>query len=383
MFTVDDIRPFNDIEAVKALKRASYNPLTLVVSRYLFPGEPLLKLSRMLRQVKGVDDFQNNVMSACVKAIIDRTSDGLTVQGLENVRDLKGGFVVMSNHRDIVVDPALLQYTFFLNGLPLTELCVGSNLLSSGYVSDIMRSNRMVKVLRGLPVREIYASSQILSRYIRDLVEKRRLPIWIAQREGRAKNGMDLTEQAVLKMLDMSGNGSFEENFCSLPIVPMTISYEFESCDALRARELFISRSMRYVKRKGEDMNSILTGIKQKKGSVCICFGKPLSAEEIETAAQLKGNDRYKSLCEVMDKRILDGYMLWPNNYIAADMLQNKSLRAANYNVTQYETFQLYVETQLDSILNMRENLDRDEMRRIFLEIYANPLLRKEQEQGV
>lgn len=377
---IEDIRPYNDSEAVKALKKASFNPLTLAVSRYVFPGESVCALSRMLRNVKGVDDFQNSVMSSCVKSIMDRTSDGLSVEGLENVRALTGrGFVVMSNHRDIVVDPALLQYSFFLNGLPLTELCVGSNLLSSGYVSDLMRSNRMVKVMRGLSAREIYSSSRLLSTYIRDLVVKRKSPIWIAQREGRAKDGVDKTEQAVLKMLDMSGEGSFEDKFCSLPIVPMAISYEYESCDALRTREICISRRHKYVKRRGEDMHSILTGIRQYKGSVHISFGKPLSSKEISEASSLKGNERYKFLCDVVDTRILEGYRLWPNNFIAADMLEGGSSRAAKYNASQYDSFCSYVEKKLDSIKKIKENPDRDELRRIFLEIYANPVLRKEQ----
>lgn len=378
MFGVEDIRPFNDKEAVKALRKASFNPLTLVASRYLFPEDSIFKLSGMLGAVKGVDDFQKSVMAPCVKSIMDRTSDALIVEGIENVSDIGGGFVVISNHRDIVMDPALLQYSFFLNDISLTELCVGSNLLSSGYVSDIMRSNRMVKVMRGLSARDIYSSSQVLSGYIRDLIVNRKRPLWIAQREGRAKNGLDLTEQAVLKMLDMSGCHSFKENFAELHLVPMSISYEFEPCDAMRARELLISRSRRYVKGRGEDMRSILEGIRHRKGNVCIHFSKPVPMDIINKASECKGNERYKVLCDALDASILDGYRLWPNNYIAADLLEDHSRRSEKYSVSQLETFQLYAERQLDTIDNVKERLDRVELRKIFYSMYANPVFRKE-----
>ena len=364
----DDIRPYNDAEAVKALRRCSLNPLTLKVSKFLYPDKSPFFLSRQLRKVSGVTDFQASVMYGAIRSIISQTSDGLEVEGVENLRRCGGACIIMSNHRDIVMDPALLQVALMDAGLPCTELCVGSNLLSVRYVRDLMRSNRMIKVLRGLPAHESYEASQTLSAYIRSGVVGQRRSVWIAQREGRAKDGHDATSQAVLKMLDMSGDKSFEANWLELPIVPMTISYEYESCDALRARELLISRDCKYVKKPGEDVHSILTGIRQRKGGIRIIFGEPLRPDEIAAAGALKGNARYKALCAAIDARIVGNRHLWKTNCIAHDILNADSKYAARYSVQELEAFETYMERQLDTV---ESSLDREELRKIFLGIYA------------
>lgn len=380
MLTFDDIRPYNDQEASEALRKVAYNPATMIISKYLFPKESMFKLSRILRTIKGVDDFQERVMSCAVDSIMDQTSDGLIVEGIDILKSQKGRYIVMSNHRDIVMDPALLQIALFKEGLPCTHLCIGSNLLSMDYVNALMRSNRMIKVMRGLSAREIYESSQLMSSYIRETIKNDVSSIWIAQREGRAKDGMDSTEQAIMKMLNMSGQGEFDQNFKELNIIPMSISYEFESCDIFRAKELYIkSRDKKYVKGKLEDINSILTGIKQKKGRVCINFGKPLSAADIDSVMELKGNERYKGLCDIMDSRILEGYRLWPNNYIAADMINGNNAYSEHYTEDELNTFKSYVDSQMKSLKEKKEeHLDRDALRDIFLRIYANPVLRRE-----
>lgn len=382
MTTFDDIRPYNDSEAAAALHKAAFNPLSLRVSKYLFPNESIFYFPHLLRNVESVSDFQENVMSKCIEAIMNKTSDGILVKGIDNIKNLNSAYVVISNHRDIVMDPAILELTLFREGLPLTELCVGSNLLSLGYVRNLMRSNRMIKVMRGMSSREIYECSQTLSSYIRHTVCETGRPVWIAQREGRAKNGLDATEQAVLKMLNMSGSGSFEDNWKSLPVIPMSISYEYESCDALRARELLISRTEKYVKKKGEDINSILTGIRQKKGHVCICFGKAITNEEIETAAANNGNERFRTLCSILDSRIVEGYHLWKTNYIAADLINSNEGDNANkkysdkYSAEDLKSFERFTDKQLDTVDVSQES--RAELREIYLRIYANPVLRLE-----
>ena len=368
---IEDIRPYTDTEAVEALERVSRHPFIPVVSKYLFSDKPLAYLSKRLRDIGSIDQFQQEVMSEAIGSVLERTTDGFTFSGAEN---LCGGkrFLAVSNHRDIVLDPALMQYALIQSGLPLTEICVGSNLLASRTVADLMRSNRMIKVIRGIGAREMYLNSKVLSSYIRESVTTGRSSVWIAQREGRTKDGIDTTEQGLLKMFDMSGSGSFEENFKELNIVPISISYEFEPCDARKAREVLIKRSGgNYVKKRNEDMHSILTGVCQRKGRVHLQIDKPLSAEEIAWAGQSEKNDRYQYIRSVMNRRIVQGYKLWPNNYIAHDMLTGSSDYSAFYTEDQKSAFISYMNRKL---LRVQFRQDRSELEKVFLGIYANPI---------
>jgi hypothetical protein len=280
-----NISPYTDEEAVAALKRLSHHPMLPFISKYLFPKERVNLLAKALRKVESIDDFQQTVMSKVVSAVVDSTSAGFTYDGIENIKgDRK--FLAISNHRDIILDPALTQWTFFNEGLPMTQICVGSNLLSSRTFEDLLRSNRMIKVIRGISARELYLCSQHLSRYIRHTITSGTASVWIAQREGRTKNGLDVSEQGILKMFDLSGTGDFKNNFQELNMIPMSISYEYEPCDARKARELLIKRETgSYTKKPNEDMHSILTGIRQWKGGIHLSIGKPITELEIIRAS--------------------------------------------------------------------------------------------------
>jgi hypothetical protein len=233
----------------------------------------------------------------------------------------------------------------------------------------------MIKVVRGISARELYLSSQLLSKYIRLNITNQRSSIWLAQRQGRTKNGYDVTEQGLLKMLDMSGSSDFQKNFEELNIIPMSISYEYEPCDILKARELAISRKTKYVKAEGEDLNSIIVGIMSQKGNVHLNIGKPLTSEEIAAAAQCDKNDRYQLIRHAVDHRVIEGYRLWKNNYVAYDILNHSFKYSDMYNISDIESFVLYMEHQLDSV---EKEINREDLRRIFLEIYANPVVTKE-----
>ena len=369
-----DIRPYTDEEAVEALGRVSRHPMTPVISKYLFPELPASALSKRLRAIGSVDQFQAEVMYAAVESIIRKTSAGVTWAGTEYIKTLGDRkFLIVSNHRDIVLDPALIQYMLKQEGLATTEICVGSNLLGNPLVEDLMRSNRMIKVIRGLGPRELYESARRLSGYIRDSIASGRASIWIAQREGRTKDGHDATEQGVLKMLEMSGKGDFEADFGALCIVPLSISYEYESCDARKAREVLLRRQGPYVKKKKEDLHSILTGIRQQKGRIHLQVGEPLTAAEIAEAARAGGNERYQQLCRALDRRITGGYRLWKTNFIAHDLLhaKNEVLDAGRYDAADRTQFEAYVAHKLGKL---ERRLDRRELRKIFLEIYAGPV---------
>lgn len=372
----DSICPYNDAEAVEALNKVANHPGVLAISGYLFPDEPVMYLRNALKSVHSIDEFQEIVMNRAVTTCMDQTVHNFSYDGISYLKGQKGKYLLMSNHRDIILDPAITQVVLFRNGIPMTEICVGDNLIKqSKTVEHLLRSNRMIKVIRGISARELYLSSQILSRYIRETITSGKSAIWLAQRQGRTKDGIDTTEQGLLKMLDMSGTKTFQENFQELNIVPLSISYEFEPCDVRKAREILISRTSKYVKSKTEDLHSIAIGIRQKKGDVHLNIGLPLTAEEIEMASKCDKNDRYQAIRHAVDKRVIAGYHLWRTNYIAYDLVNNTTKYSDLYTKEDVEMFAHYTEHQLDKV---ERKLDRDELRKIFRGIYANPVVSKE-----
>ena len=372
----EDISPYNDEEAVKALNKVANHPAVLAISGYLFPDKPVNYLRNALKSVKSVDEFQEVVMNDAVTWCIDHTVHNFSYDGISYIKGIKGKFLAMSNHRDIILDPAITQLVFYRNGIPMTEICVGDNLIKqSKTVEYLLRSNRMIKVIRGISARDLYLSSQLLSRYIRQTITSGKASIWLAQRQGRTKDGIDTTEQGLLKMLDMSGEKSFQENFMELNIVPLSISYEYEPCDIRKAREILISRTQKYVKTHYEDMHSIVMGIRQQKGNVHLNFGLPLTFDEIEMASKCDKNDRYQSIRYAVNKRVIAGYHLWKTNYIAYDQVWKCEKYSDLYEPEDVEAFKAYTEHRLDKV---EKKLDREELRDIFLRIYANPVLSKE-----
>ncbi len=374
---IDAIGPFKtDEEAVDAFRHIAESPILPKISKYFYPEADDDYLKVQLLKMKSIDDFQYVIMSQIVKRILDSTARNFSYDGISNVEDGRK-FLMLSNHRDIILDPAILQWVLYHNNLHPTEICVGDNLIQNKFIEYLIRSNRMIKVIRGVSARELYLSSQRLSRYIRNSITSGESSVWLAQRQGRTKDGYDTTEQGLLKMLDMSGRPDcFKQNFAELNIVPMSISYEIEPCDILKARETFIAaRDGKYTKRPGEDLNSILVGVTQQKGNIHLNIGKPLTDEELSLASLCDKNDRYQYIRHAVNIRVVDGYRLWKNNYIAYDILNAGNRFAGKYEPADREKFIGYMEHQLDTI---EPELDRASVREHFLGIYANPIVTKD-----
>ena len=405
-----DIRPYNDAQAVEALSRVASDPLCEKLSRYLFPQMPADALSGILRSVRGVDDFQLRVMSPAVTAVLERSCDGVSISGRENMELLKSGrHLLLSNHRDIILDPAILQEMLHRGGIPCTEIAAGNNLITLPAVRDLMRSNRMVIVVRDGHPHEQYEASARFSAYVRGLVAS---PdgnsLWLAHRQGRAKDGCDNTAQAVLKMLDMSGQGSVVENFSELAPMPLAISYEYEPCVALKAREIVVTRRCgAYRKRPLEDMESIVEGVRCRKGRIHIDFGRPLTLGEMKEAACAPArNDKFRALAALVDARILTGYRIWPTAVAAAMLLKAEEpgslapdAASAGYaapgdfeayadeipSAADIAAFSDYISEEVDTLLKAESALpeplvseaDRELLRHTVLSIFAAPLLRK------
>jgi hypothetical protein len=370
----DDIRPYNDSEVHPALERIVANPLLSNIAKYLFPGKDENLFKQLLLSCNTKDDFQIKVMSGVVEKILADTSKGLTYEGLEYF-DGGAKHLIVSNHRDIVLDSAIIQLILFRHDVPRTEIAVGDNLITSSFIEDITRCNRMIKVIRSTSPREVYTTSKVLSEYMRYRVSNQISSIWIAQRNGRTKDGIDVTEQGLLKMFDMSGSGDFVKDFNELSIMPASISYEYEPCDILKAIELYITRRQKYVKAEGEDLNSILTGIMQPKGRIHIQFNEPLTEEEVNAAAELDKNERFKALGIAMDRKIIANYKLWPNNYIAYDMLNGEGRFADKYTAEEKVAFEGYLNAIMQKVDKIE--VDKAELKEILLGIYANPVVGK------
>lgn len=370
----EGISPYTDDEAAEALSKLADFPLLSQISQQFFPQEDPDFLKNVLKQIKTIDEFQVLVMQKVVRWVIENTAKNFSYDGISNIPADKK-FLALSNHRDIILDPAITQLILYSNGIPMTEIAVGDNLITNKFIEYLIRSNRMIKVIRGVSARELYLSSQLLSKYIRLNITEQRSSIWLAQRQGRTKNGYDITEQGLLKMLDMSGKADFQTNFEELNIIPLSISYEYEPCDILKARELVISRKRKYVKAEGEDFNSIVTGIMQPKGNIHMNIGTPLTSEEIAAAALCDKNDRYQLIRHAVDQRVVDGYKLWKNNYIAYDIANHSYKYSHMYDQSEAEAFVAYMEKKLDTI---EPEVNREDLRRIFLDIYANPVFTKE-----
>lgn len=372
---LENIGPYSDEEAVAALAKVAHHPSVPWISKYIFPRQPETYLRDILLNLHSIDEFQKLVMNQAVEWVLARSAHNFSYDGIANI-PVDSKFLLMSNHRDIILDPAITQVVLYRNNIPLTEICVGDNLLKSRTIEYLIRSNRMIKVIRGISARELYLSSQILSKYIRDAITSGRSSVWIAQRQGRTKDGVDLTEQGLLKMFDMSGTKDFVQNFLELNIIPLSISYEYEPCDILKAREILISRTQKYVKTENEDLQSIMLGIKQQKGHIHLNIGKPLTEEEIVNASNCGGNDRYQAIRHAVDKRVIEGYRLWKTNYIAYDLAHHTFKYTDKYTPEDVEQFIVYVEKQLDQV---EPTLNRQDLRDIFLGIYGNPVLSREQ----
>jgi hypothetical protein len=243
--------------------------------------------------------------------------------------------------------------------------------MTSEFVIDAGKVNRMFKVVRDGTKREMLNNSKRLSAYMRYTITQKNTSLWIAQRKGRTKDGNDKTEPGLLKMLNISGTGNFLENFTELNIVPLTISYEYEPCDVLKVRELYSSLKAPYKKSPGEDLNSIITGITQQKGRIHFSVGKPINDKlyEIEERAN---NDKINQLTRMIDKQIYENYKLWKTNYIAYDILYNNGKYINKYTSEDKKAFKNYLTKQLNNIKG-----DKKILQKIFLNIYANPVENK------
>ena len=365
----DDIRPYYEDEISAAMQRLANSEMFPLLASYIYPGEPLEEVRKTVGSFTTVEQFQRDTMCRVNRQVIDRSITEFTCSGLDRL-DPGKKYLFVSNHRDIVLDACLLQYHLINNGFDTTEITFGANLMMNPLVVDIGKSNKMFRVERpGRDIKEFYKASQHLSEYIRYVITEKGQSVWIAQRNGRTKDGLDETDQGIIKMFCMSEPKDKIKALADLHIVPVSVSYEWESCDILKALELSESRHTRYIKKPGEDLNSILTGILQPKGRVHFEICEPISDAELSAFDELTNNEYHKRVAKLIDSRINTAYRLYPNNYIAHDLLYGNTKYRSMYTDEQYEAF-----VERVSQLEKYDSCDMDGLKEIFIGIYSNPV---------
>lgn len=365
----DDIRPYCDSEVPEVIERLIKNDDFLKFALQLFPDLSREKIEGSLSQVKTVDDFQSMFIVPLANNIIKNTTKGISIEGLDKLDNNKS-YLFISDHRDIILDSALLNILLYRNDFSTTEIAIGSNLLIKPWISDLVKLNKSFVVKRNSSVRDMLVNSNHLSSYIEHAIRTKNSSVWIAQREGRTKDGDDRTQQSLLKMLQMSGNKTFSEHFKALRIVPVAISYEYEPCDALKSRELFLKETDDgYKKTPKDDLLSMLKGLINEKGRVHFRVGKPISKMLDVIEEMDDSRDKFKALADLIDYKIHKNFKLWPDNYIAFDILNNSTEYRAKYTDEEKELFLKHMDKKLGTVEG-----DLERLKEIFFEIYANPV---------
>lgn len=371
-FNFESLRPYYDSEAPEVMTRMSQYEEYHKIMAYLWPEMNKESVIQKALQTKSPYEFQTNYMSEGIWKIIKSTSTGLTWSGLENL-DRNKSYLYIANHRDILLDSAILQIILDKEEFETSEITFGSNLITQGFITDFAKMNRMVSIKREGNAKELYDISQQLSAYIRHSIIDKNTSVWIAQRNGRTKDGNDTTQSGLLKMLNMSGRGDFEKNFNELNIIPLSISYEYEPCDALKVQEIYLSSLLsKYVKAPNEDINSVITGIQQAKGKIHVAFGKPINGKLKEVNAIGNENEKIKLLASHIDKQIHQSYKLNAVNYIAYDMINQTNVFDSKYNEQEKNDFILYVDKHISKLKG-----EQDVLKNLLITLYANPVVNK------
>lgn len=370
---IEDIRPYHDSEINEALRRIITDPSFDILLEFFFPDDDKTRIRESLTGTHTAHDFQLNFMHPLVYSIIRKTSDGFTHDGFEQLTP-GTPYLFVANHRDIVLDSAILQVLLCDYNHNTSEITFGSNLMINQFVIDLGKVNRMFKVIRGTSKAELIRNSQVLSAYIRKTITEKKNSVWIAQRAGRTKDGNDKTEAGLLKMFNMSSQGNFVDSFSELNIVPLVISYEYEPCCSFKVKELLETSLLgSYQKKPGEDLKSIVTGLTQKKGRIHMSVGKPVNCFAEMPEEDDKLNNKITRLAGMIDAEIYTHYKLWPSNYIAFDLM-NKSEKYRNaYTDGEKQSFIKYMEDETSVIEG-----DRKTVEDLFLTIYSNPVINAE-----
>jgi len=367
----DSIRPFYDTEVNEAIHSVVNHPMMKALMSFTFPDVEDEVWKDQLKRTHSIRDFQCNFIYNSVQNVLAKSSEGLTTSGFEKLES-NTSYLFISNHRDIILDTSLLNVALFDHGLVMTASAIGDNLVKKSFLKTLSKLNRNFLVQRGLPPRELLESSKLMSEYIGQLLLRENRSVWIAQREGRTKDGNDATHSGVLKMLAMGSNESnLMDYFKKIKIVPVSISYEYDPTDALKMPQLIAEANDEiYIKEKNEDFVTLLSGIIGQKKRIHIHVGDILDKELGKIAKDFDNtNKQVQALAQTIDDSILQSYKLWPTNYIAYDLLNKSTTYSHFYTENEKSLFERRLEMKIDE--------NNPLMVESFLAMYANPVVNK------
>ncbi|QBZ97367.1 1-acyl-sn-glycerol-3-phosphate acyltransferase [Flavobacterium sangjuense] len=367
----DPIRPFYDTEVNEAIHSAVNHPMMKALMSFTFPDVEEEVWKNQLKKTHSIRDFQCNFIYQSIQKVLEKSSEGLTTSGFEKLEP-NTSYLFISNHRDIILDTSLLNVALFDHGLVMTASAIGDNLVKKSFIKTLSKLNRNFLVQRGLPPRELLESSKLMSEYIGQLLLRENRSVWIAQREGRTKDGNDATHSGVLKMLAMgSDEANLIDYFKKIKIVPVSISYEYDPTDALKMPQLIAEANDEiYIKEKNEDFITLLSGIIGQKKHIHIHVGDILDTELDKIAQEFDNNNKQvQALAQTIDDSILQSYKLWPTNYIAYDLLNKSNTYSNFYTENEKSLFERRLEMRIDE--------NNPQMVESFLAMYANPVVNK------
>lgn len=371
-YNFDDIRPYTDKEVREKMRIMLKDKTFDDVLLHLFKNRPKVEMVKFqLRRVRSIKQLQGVFIYDLLHWLIDKTSTGLKVTGIEKL-DKKKPYLFISNHRDIIMDAALLNFSIFEHGMNTTQIAIGDNLLQYEWIEHTVKLNRSFVIKRSLPPRELMVASKKVSHFIRQSITEENMSVWIAQREGRTKDGNDKTQESVLKMLNMSNKGGISDGFNELNIVPVSISYEIEPCGLAKLRELIKKEHYGQRKRSKEDLKSMSMGMFTPKGRMRFAFGDPIETHFTLAKNNEQRNEYIKTLAEMIDEQIYKNFKLWPSNYVAYDMLMQEHRFKDKYTAEEQKKFEIMVEQAMVHI-----DFPITDIQERFLKLYAYPVINK------
>lgn len=373
----DAIRPFEPEELPEVFERLLGNAQFAQVVAYVFKDVPFDMLAQKMRACKTNLEFQVAFCYPFIKGLLQKASLGCDMN--VDAIDMEKRYTFVSNHRDIVLDSALLDVLLVDAGCKTTcEIAIGDNLLSLPWVKDLVRINKSFIVERSVSLRQMLLSSKRLSDYMHLVIAQKHDNVWIAQREGRAKDSNDRTQESIIKMMVMGGEGSLVERLKGLHIVPLAISYEYDPCDFLKAQEFQLKRDIAdWKKGPMDDVVSMQTGIMGYKGHIHYEAAPCIDAWLDTLDPDMPKADFFKAVATHIDEEVFRRYRLYPSNYVALDELEGTTAHADRYTAEQKAQFDGYIAQQMAKILLP----DKDEvfLRERMLTMYANPARNQEQ----
>lgn len=374
-YKFEDIAPYPDSIFHEKMENLVREPGFIHAVKWVFPNINYDEFAQDLLQVHDKDTFQKKIMWPFLEMLANRTTDGITCDGIENLDPTKA-YTFITNHRDIVLDTSFLNLCFLRAGFKTTQTAIGDNLLIYTWINDLVRMNNSFIVKRDLPKVKALEAAQELSSYIHYSIADMKRSVWIAERQGRSKDSNDMAQDSLIKMLGLAGGTDFLTNVQEVNLLPVSISYEYDPNDYLKAREFLLRRNdPEFKKTQRDDLFAMETGLLQPKGRVHFQIGKPLNPGIALIDPSLDKSAVARDVCRMVDSAIHSGYRIYPINYIAFDQLYKTEMFKDKYNADEVNKFNVYISDQLKKVdVPELTDDDMDFLHEMMLTMYANPL---------